>query len=226
MKLFLVILAALLPVMVLAIFIYRKDRMQPEPIKWLLKAFGLGVAAAGIAMLGFLIPSIEVEDISSAFLSALIDAAIPEESLKLLMLWLIIRKNPHFDEQFDGIVYATCVGLGFAATENILYLLTNINDWVSIGIARALFAVPGHFFFAVLMGYFLSLYHFNISHTRKTKWMIWLMPVLFHGLYDGILFASNPGVNAISGAMLGSFFIFFYMMAKLAKKNITLMVGK
>ena len=45
-------------------------------------------------------------------------AAIPEEVAKLFMLWLLLRKNPFFDEHFDGIVYAVCVGLGFAGFEN------------------------------------------------------------------------------------------------------------
>ena len=50
-----------------------------------------------------------VEAVGDAFLLA----AIPEEVAKLFMLWLLLRKNPFFDEHFDGIVYAVCVGLGF-----------------------------------------------------------------------------------------------------------------
>lgn len=49
-------------------------------------------------------------------------AAILEESAKLFMLWLLLRKNKYFGERVDGIVYAVCVSLGFAALENVMYL--------------------------------------------------------------------------------------------------------
>ena len=50
-------------------------------------------------------------------------AAAPEEGAKLLALWLLLRKNPHFDEDFDCIVYSVFVSLGFATLENIGYVL-------------------------------------------------------------------------------------------------------
>ena len=37
-------------------------------------------------------------------IDAFLVAALPEEGFKLLALWLILRKNPYFDEHFDGIV--------------------------------------------------------------------------------------------------------------------------
>lgn len=43
------------------------------------------------------------------------------------MLWLLLRNNPYFDEHFDGIVYAVCIGMGFAAIENVLYLSTTTS---------------------------------------------------------------------------------------------------
>lgn len=79
--------------------------------------------------------------------TAFFGAAIPEEIAKFLMLWLLLRKNPYFDEKMVGIVYAVCVSLGFAALENIMYLFTNAEAYLSVGIARAIFAVLGHFCF-------------------------------------------------------------------------------
>lgn len=46
-----------------------------------------------------------------AFASAFISAAIPEELAKFTMLWLLLRKNPFFDEKFDGIVYSVCIAM-------------------------------------------------------------------------------------------------------------------
>ena len=66
-------------------------------------------------------------------------AAIPEEAAKLLMLWLVLRRNRHFDENMDGIVYAVCVSLGFAAVENVEYLFANSESFLSVGFSRAIF---------------------------------------------------------------------------------------
>lgn len=94
--------------------------------------------------------------IREAFADAFVLAAIPEKLAKLIMLWLLLRKNPHFDERFDGIVYAVCMGMGFAGIENVKYLIGGIENgtWIGTGIVRALFSVPAHFLFAVLIGFY------------------------------------------------------------------------
>ena len=113
MDLFLVVLSALTPVFVALWYIYKKDSVQPEPPKWLLIAFLFGILSA-ILSFGFSVPTnmllgIELDEnayssIPAAFADAFILASIPEELAKFIMLWLLIRMNPYFDERFDGIV--------------------------------------------------------------------------------------------------------------------------
>ena len=55
-------------------------------------------------------------------------------------MWLVLRRNPHFDERMDGIVYAVCVGLGFAAVENVMYF-DNEEENVEQAVKRFIF--PG-----------------------------------------------------------------------------------
>ena len=38
-----------------------------------------------------------------------------------------------------------------------MYLFSNVEDFLSVGLTRALFAVPGHFCDGVLMGIYLGL---------------------------------------------------------------------
>ena len=97
-------------------------------------------------------------DLFDTTIQAFFVAALPEESFKLLALWLLLRKNPYFDEHFDGIVYAVCVGLGFAAVENVFFVVGEEGNWMGVAVNRALLAVPGHYAFAVLMGYYYSVY--------------------------------------------------------------------
>lgn len=213
----LIILAALLPVYLLFNYIKKQDSAHPEPESWLKKAMWYGVLSAVIVIIGHgFIPDSQVlypqysGSVFGAMLMALWDAAIPEEAAKLLMLWLLLRKNPHFDEHLDGIVYATCIGLGFAGLENIFYLASNFQNLLSVAISRALFAVPGHFFFAVVMGYFFSLAKFsNVGQAQRNAYMIlaYLIPVALHAVYDGILMVSE--VAEFGGGILFVAFLLF-----------------
>ena len=215
---------AVLPAIALWIYIFMKDA-KPEPKGRIWKAILLGVVIA--------VPIVFVESCISDFLfgeggeatsfishcvDAFVVAAIPEECFKLLALWLVVRKNPHFDEHFDGIVYSVCVGLGFATIENIFYVVGD-SDWASVGIMRAIFSVPGHYAFAVLMGYYYAQYHFV-----KRSFLNWIsilaVPVLAHGVYDAIVM--NIGISDYLVLPIIALLIFFCVkMHKVCKKKIT-----
>lgn len=225
-----VVLAALAPVAWLLWTIYKKDSAQPEPTKWLVKAFVYGVLSAvlsfaiSIPMAIVLGMNIDAQTYSSpleAVADAFLLAAIPEELAKFFMLWLLLRKNPFFDEHFDGIVYAVCIGLGFAALENDIYLLGGIKDWswVGVGIMRAFISVPAHYFFAILMGYYYSIYHFGIGKGVKAKAMILVAPILAHGIFDSILFRMQIS-ESLSGLLTIFFVIFFTKLKRGAKEKV------
>ncbi|MBO4801799.1 MAG: PrsW family intramembrane metalloprotease [Bacteroidaceae bacterium] len=186
-----ILAAALLPPAILAAIILWRDKEQPEPASWLIKGFFFGVFSA-VGSVTISLPILALGLAPDSYTNALeatwhsfMVAAIPEELAKLFFLWLLLRKNPYFDEHLDGVVYAVCVGLGFAAFENIQYLFSAGEMWVPTAIARGFLAVPGHFFFAVLMGYYYSLVHFGHDSTRNRLLVIGA-PVLTHGIYDAI----------------------------------------
>lgn len=183
------ILVAIAPAIVLAMIMIRKDR-RPEPIGWLWAAVGLGVLICPVllllAFLGW--PIIEVDSLWTAFLTSFITAAIPEEYLKFLALFLLARCCRHFDEYFDGIVYAVCIGMGFAGLENISYICGN-EDWIFVSISRALMSVPMHYSFAVIMGTFFSLGWFDKRNQKVYFTCALLLPILVHGTYDFLCYA-------------------------------------
>ena len=204
MEFLIILIVALLPAALLWWYIWKRDQKK-EPTKLLVKATCYGVLICfPIALVEILISTIlfgpdgQPTTLIGTTANAFLVAAIPEETFKLLALWLILRKNPYFDEHFDGIVYAVCVGLGFAGFENILYLFQNIENWMSIAFFRSLMAVPGHYAFAILMGFYYSKFHF-VDHSRRTAVMILVAPVLAHGLYDALLMTSM--VNAVLGGL-------------------------
>lgn len=192
--------------------------IQKEPTSWLVKAVLAGVAICFPA--AFIETGMDAvlfggegnpTTLFGTTIQAFFVAAVPEEGLKLLALWLVVRKNPYFDEHFDGIVYAVCVGLGFAAIENVFYVF-NEENWVSVAITRSLLAVPGHYAFAVLMGYYYSIYHF-IDHSPKTAACVFLVPVAAHGVYDAL--AMSGAVAPTVGGIC--FFILIYFCVKIHK---------
>lgn len=213
----LILLLALLPAIFLFLYIWKKD-LQKEPTSWLVKAFLGGVticipvAVLELGIYAVLFGGGEPSNLIGTTSLAFLGAALPEEAAKLLVLWLLLRKNPYFDEHFDGIVYAVCVGLGFAAIENVFYLLGE-EEWGYIALSRALFAVPGHYAFAILMGYYYSLHHF-MNHSRKTAACILWVPVLAHGIYDAI--AMGGAVNEYVGGI--AFWVLIYFCVKMHKR--------
>ncbi len=221
-----ILAAALLPIIILLGFILRKDKNKPEPPGKLLKAFVLGMLSVipALILVAFfdslgLGPG-EEPTAWNAILDAFWQAAIPEEIAKLGMLWLVLRKNPYFDEKMDGIVYAACVALGFAATENLLYLTGNAENYVQVGISRALFAVPGHFCDGVLMGYFYSRAHFGTTSRTRNRILILAAPILAHGVYDSLLFVAQVS-EALSGILTTLFVVFCCQLWKYASRRIT-----
>ena len=222
---YLILLTALLPVAILVYHIYRKDKKSPEPTGQLVKAFLFGILSVPVSFcisipLGIIgLYPVEATSILGSISTAFFGAAIPEEIAKFIMLWLLLRKNRYFDEKMDGIVYAVCVSLGFAALENIMYLFSNSESYLSVGIVRAIFAVPGHFCFGILMGYYYSLAKFYPNTPTKNKVLIIVAPIIVHGLYDSILFIINV-TPAISGVLLIVFLILCHKMWKYGSKSI------
>lgn len=197
MKDLIIILAAVLPALVIVGYIVFRDKNRREPITQVWKGVRYGVGSALLALVvgapfSVLAEMVPVLDYTETFWGALYGsffmAAVPEELAKLLMLYLLLRKNPYFDERMDGIVYAVAVGMGFAGFENILYLFENEEIWGTIGAIRALFSVPGHFCFAVFMGYYYSLAHFDKKNRQELNLFLMVaVPIVLHGVFDFLL---------------------------------------
>ena len=90
---------------------------------------------------------------------------------------------------------------------------------MTVGISRALFAVPGHFCFGVLMGYYYSLVRFSSRSTLKNKALVLLAPIAAHGIYDSILLISEATPLA-GGLLLILFLLFFRRMWKIGSRKI------
>lgn len=221
---YILLAAALLPAALLMLFILRRDSQHPEPVGQLVKAFIFGILSVFVSTL-FSAPFVAsgilpngYTDFTTAAIYSFGAAAFPEEIAKLIMLWLFLRKNKEFDEHLDGVVYAVCIGLGFAALENIMYLFDAGDEWFGTAIARGLLSVPGHFFFAVLMGYYYSLVHFGYDNWRN-RVLVLAAPVLAHGIYDTLCMAAEV-TPAFEGVLTIALLLFCNELRKLGTRHI------
>lgn len=184
------ILAAVLPALLLMLYIYLQDAVEKEPLPLLLRLVGMGALAAlaallleglGQRLLGVLVrPGTALHTLLTAFL---VIAAV-EERAKLLFLCRRTWDEPNFNYRFDGVVYAVFVSLGFAAFENLRYVFA---FGLGVALPRALLAVPGHMGFAVVMGYFYGRARLRENRGRSGRpslVMACLLPVVLHGVYD------------------------------------------
>jgi RsiW-degrading membrane proteinase PrsW (M82 family) len=219
------ILLAISPAIILITYIYLVDKQQREPLPQILKGFLFGIISAFLAVpaaMFFADVNLYTDiytNVVEACRTAFFGAALPEEAAKLFMLWLLVRKNKYFDERIDGIVYAVAISMGFAAFENLLYLFSNYEQWLTVGLTRAALSVPAHYAFAVLMGYYYSKVHFGISHSPKDKLMTLLAPVIVHTIFDWILFSISI-TPALTGILSIVFIIFVIKMHKYANARI------
>ncbi len=182
--------AALAPTLVCVIYIYIRDKYEKEPIRLLLLGVLYGaystsliLALGGVAERYITFDFGELENLYTAFVTS---AGI-EESVKYLFLYFLVWRNKNFNERFDGIVYSVFISLGFAGVENIIYVFNPVFGGFQTALSRAVFSVPGHGFFGVTMGYYFALAKFEPHHKRRHLIQAFLMPWLFHGIYNTIL---------------------------------------
>ena len=129
----------------------------------------------------------------------------------------------------DGIVYAACIGLGFALAENIKYIVMILDNeglgltLTSTVVSRALLSVPCHFACGVLMGYFFSYFLFIPVRRWLSLTLALVVPFLFHGLYDALSFIYDyhPILQKYwTFVFLFAFFAIFFYVNQLCVKAI------
>ncbi|MEQ7007553.1 PrsW family intramembrane metalloprotease [Actinopolymorpha sp. B17G11] len=211
---------ALLPVLpVVGVFLWL-DRWEPEPGRLLLTAFlwGAGVSTVAALISSFVldlawvaVTGVEAGDA----LGGIVTAPVVEEGFKgLFLLILVLAKRREFDGIVDGIVYAGLVGVGFAFTENILYLGTAFSeDGLQGGLVlfglRCVLSPFAHPMFTAMTGLAVG------AMARSTNPARFLLPVLgylaavfLHALWNGSAFLfSGAGFLAFYVVVMVPIFI-------------------
>lgn len=194
-------LAAIIPAVILAAYVFFHDKVEKEPVGLLLLLFGAGgvsyipayFAERGLTDLidllfsdyitydfqGVATYSSELVKYGHGVLVVFLGIALVEEMLKWLAMFLITRRNKNFNCLFDGVVYGTFVSLGFAMVENVIFAWQGGWDML---LFRTMITLPGHLYFGILMGY------------CYTMWMVYRSASLAEKEYEkrGLIKITKP----------------------------------
>ncbi len=192
--LLLIIIGIAPPVGFLAYILYL-DRIEPEPMGFIIKILllgGLVVIPVGLAELALMnLEFFSGSGLSGAAIKSFLLIAPAEEAAKLLLVMLVAWRNRNFNEENDGIVYAGTASIGFAMVENLLYIA---QFGIATGIMRAVTAIPLHTFTGVIMGYFIGIARFAPTPGRRKKNIAagFLIALAFHAVYDTFVLSETP----------------------------------
>src|SRR5579862_3341424 len=211
--------AAVAPALLILWLVVAADERPGPPTKvW--TAFFLG--AASISLLGLIrapfaaLLSAPDNPWLAQGLHSLLGVALPEESVKILVIATVSVWRKRFGDPMDTVVYGAAAGLGFAAYENLAYLVQHQEIWQSLAALRSVLTVPFHGSLGVIAGAYLAIARSGTAlgaHRHHRDWaritsriLVLAGPVGLHAAFDFPLLAlqKNPDIDSTTRLLLGS----------------------
>lgn len=202
-------LPVIVPVLFWAAYHYHKDRHLPEPLDKLLLSFAFGVAASfiaqwlyqGLGIVGLRFDALTLAQSNPVglFFYSMFAIGPIEEFSKLLPFVVLVLRFRAFDEPIDGIIYASFIGLGFAAAENFHYLrfLTPLES-----IARGFAGPVVHIVFASIWGHWIGLAYLGGRSIIGCSVAGFAIAAGLHGVYDFIVLLDPRHSLPIAAALI------------------------
>ena len=211
--------AAVAPALLVLWLVVAADERPGPPAKvW--TAFVLG--AASISLLGVLrAPFVSLlaapeNPWIAQVLHSVFGVALPEETVKILVIAAVAVRRRPFADPMDTVVYGAAAGLGFAAYENLAYLVQHAEMWQSLAALRSVLTVPFHGALGVIAGAYLAIARSGTAlgaHRRHRDWarissriLVLLGPVALHAGFDFPLLTlqQNPDIDPSLRLALGA----------------------
>ena len=229
--LYIIVLLAALPVFGVLYYVNKKDLVK-EPRSLLRKIFIYGCLSSVSVLflemfMDYFVPVDGITNPGQMFTNVFLGIALIEEGMKLSGVMLLAMKNAEFDCRYDAIVYCVYSSLGFAFVENFLYVMSstaNVGGVLTTVIGRAIFSIPGHAMFGVIMGYFIG--KAKEAKIKKSAGyagnvvLALVMPMLVHTIYDWALMMSTAsgylGNDANSVLYIALFILSFIFAISIA----------
>ncbi|MEK7658821.1 MAG: PrsW family intramembrane metalloprotease [Patescibacteria group bacterium] len=196
-RLILYIIFGILPSLTWLAYYLSKD-LHPESKKMILKIFLWGTfitLPVFFAQIGLssLLNKMNFSPIVVSLIYWFLVIAFTEEIFKYLVIKIKVITHYEFDEPLDAMLYMVVVALGFAAVENILYLLPatdalSFNDILNramiVSFIRFIGATFLHTLSSAVAGYFLAMSFYKEKGKRFYVFFGLFIAVVLHGAYN------------------------------------------
>ncbi len=221
------IAAAVIPAIVLLVYVNRADRLEKEPTGLILSLVFRGIIATALALYAERLGSAVLDSffeegtVKYNVLMYFLVVGCSEEGAKYILMRRRTWNSPEFNCQFDAVVYAVCVSLGFALWENISY---SIMYGFGTALVRAITAVPGHACFGVFMGAFYGYAkryerYGRYGASKRCRRLAFIVPTLIHGTYDFIASLEADGAEWIFIIFIAVLFVISVRTVKKLSKE-------
>lgn len=163
---------------------FHSQDIEPEPWREVMKCFVAGI------LVSFPAAMMETQFwFIGPILVVILLVPVVEECLKFCACYLISYRRKDFNEPMDGVIYAVAVALGFATSENVLYLYRELSQGLqamsTLMLARVFFTMPGHALFGIMWGYALGRAKFEDRYTGARLIVIGLgMAIAAHAIFN------------------------------------------
>jgi len=195
-------IGGLLPSLVWLYFLLKEDAKHPEPRSLIALTFLAGMFSVLIAL--------PLEQYVNTHLSGSLYVftawALIEEVLKYAMVAMLILWRPAVDEEPDYVIYMITVALGFAAAENILFLIAPLMDG---SIASSIFTGDVRFMGSSLLHVVASAaIGFSLAFSMKSRpitrigaaWLGLILAITLHTAFNTLII--NQGTSTTLTAFL------------------------
>lgn len=234
------LILAIIPAIIWLAFFYRRDRLEPEPKHLVFRLFLLGgllAAAVGIPLVRdvYEIPQwLSSSSLITQILGGWLIVGIIQEGLIYSAVRFSVYNTAEFDEETDGVVYATAAGIGYATVLNMHFVMNSGGVALGSGAIRIVLTTMAHAAFAGIIGYFLGRQKFE---KRPSWWMPagLLLAALVNSLFfyfrgwlsSGTLSAAGGAANPWLGLILAVILtaIVIYLVSTAIHNNVEEAIG-
>src|SRR3954452_7163973 len=142
--------------------------------------------------------------------------AAPEEIVKIVVIVAVSWKRRKFADPMDTVVYGAAAGLGFAAYENLAYLVQHADIWRSLAALRSVLTVPFHGALGIIAGAYLAIARAGTAlgaHRHHRDWarisstvLVLFAPIALHSAFDFplLILQQNADIDSVTRLILGS----------------------
>jgi len=191
--LFFSLLGGILPALLWLWFWLKEDRLHPEPRRLLILTFFMGMLVVALALplekaALFILERLHLAAVWGGFLLLLL-WALAEEYSKYLAAKKIALRRKEFDEPVDALIYLITAALGFAALENVVFLMEVVTDYgflagIVTGNLRFAGATLLHLLSSATVGASIAFCFFHKENMRRNIFLGLFFATLLHALFN------------------------------------------